>query len=174
MDNPCTRIFWQAPLRVLPSGAQSGVMHRTPSDAVVMVWVRLMRAQRATLSAMEDAAKQAGLPPLLWYDALLELDRAGAAGRRPAALERAMLMAQYGVSRLADRLEAEGLIERRPCAEDGRGQILVITPAGRALRRRIWPVYADAIARVVGDRITEEEAAALIPLLEKLGPPAAP
>lgn len=158
------------PIASAPSTTQDGgVTLRTPSEDVVMVWVRLMRAQRATLGAMEAAVKRAGLPPLLWYDVLLELDRAGDAGRRPVALERAMLLAQYGVSRLVDRLEAEGLVARRPCAEDGRGQVLVITPAGRALRQRMWPLYADAIAQVVGSRLTDAEAAALHPLLAKLG-----
>ena len=54
-----------------------------PSEAVVSAWVGLLRAQRRALGLVEERLKAAGLPPLAWYDALLELERAGAAGMRP-------------------------------------------------------------------------------------------
>ena len=53
-------------------------------------------------------------------------------------------LAQYNVCRLVDRLEREGLVERHQCQLDGRNNVLVITPKGRALRRAMWPAYAEA------------------------------
>src|SRR6266566_841845 len=77
---------------------------RPPSDAVIRAWTRLIRAQQAALSAVEADLKTAGFPPLAWYDVLLELSRAEGEGLRPFALEQELLLAQYNLSRLLDRL----------------------------------------------------------------------
>jgi DNA-binding MarR family transcriptional regulator len=138
-----------------------------PSDAVIRAWTRLVRAQQTVLAAVEAELKAAGFPPLAWYDVLLELSRADA-GLRPFALEQALLLAQYNLSRLLDRLEKAGCIERRTCAEDGRGQIVAITPSGRALIKRMWPTYRAAIARHLGAKLSEDEAARLASLLGRL------
>src|ERR1700742_1605923 len=116
-----------------------------PSKQVVLAWARLIKAERLALARVEAALKQAGLPPLAWYDVLIELERAGETGLRPFELERALLLAQYNLSRLVDRIEREGLIERAPCAEDGRGHVLRLTVPGRSMRKAMWPVYAQAI-----------------------------
>lgn len=139
-----------------------------PNDAVIRAWARLIRAQRVALSEVEAALKRQELPPLAWYDALLELERAGEAGMRPFALERELLLPQYGLSRLLERIEQAGYVQRRPCDEDGRGQVVVITAAGIAMRRRMWPVYAAAVQEAVGDHLTNREARQLADLLGKL------
>ena len=141
---------------------------KPPSDAIVDAWIALMRAQQVTLLTIERAFREAKLPPHAWYDALWELDRAGAAGLRPFEIERRMLIAQSNISRLLDRLEEQGYVEREPCEEDGRGQKVVITPPGRDMRKRMWPVYARAISEAVGHRVSEREAADLASLLTKL------
>jgi DNA-binding MarR family transcriptional regulator len=142
---------------------------RPPSDAVIRAWARLMRAQQAVLAAVEADLKAVGFPPLAWYDVLLELSRAEK-GLRPFTLEQELLLAQYNLSRLLDRLERAGYLERRACPEDGRGQIVAITPSGRALVKRMWPTYRAAIARHVGAKLSEDDASRLAALLGKLTP----
>jgi DNA-binding MarR family transcriptional regulator len=144
------------------------IMPKEPSEAVVDAWIALNRAQQAALMKIERAFREAGLPPSAWYDVLWELDKAGAAGLRPFEIERRRLIAQSNISRLVDRLADAGYVERQPCEEDGRGQRIVITPAGRDMRRRMWPTYARAIGHAVGRRISEREAASLASLLGKL------
>ncbi len=146
-------------------------MSERPSEATVRAWARLTRAQQRAQGEIEAALKAAGLPPLAWYDVLLETERAGRHGLRPFELERAMLLAQYNLSRLVDRLAAAGLVERRPCDDDGRGHMVAITDAGRALRRRMWPVYARAIEHAVGRHLTAQQARTLGDLLDRLGEP---
>jgi DNA-binding MarR family transcriptional regulator len=146
----------------------SARMENEPSQTVVRAWARLMRAQHAALEQIQASLKASGLPPLDWYDVLLELERAGGKGLRPFELERAMLLPQYGLSRLLDRIEAAGYIERRPCDDDGRGQIVALTKAGRERRRSTWPIYASAIQKAIATRLSEAEAAALDDLLGKL------
>jgi DNA-binding MarR family transcriptional regulator len=143
-------------------------MKNDPSKAVVGAWIRLMRAQQAALLKIERAFRDAGLPPHAWYDALWELDQAGDKGLRPFEIERQMLIAQSNISRLIDRLEAAGYVERHPCKDDARGQFIVITPAGKAMRKRMWPVYAAALNAVIGQRVSDREAATLGGLLDRL------
>jgi DNA-binding MarR family transcriptional regulator len=143
-------------------------MSKQPSEAVVDAWIALMRAQQTALLKIERAFRDAKLPPLAWYDILWELDRAGEGGLRPFEIERQMLIAQSNISRLIDRLAEQGHVERRPCEEDGRGQHVVITPAGRELRKRMWPVYSRAISQAVGHRVSEREATSLASLLARL------
>lgn len=140
-----------------------------PSEAVVGAWVRLMRAQRATLGAIEADLKRAGLPPLAWYDVLLELTRAEDGALRPLQLQERLLLAQHNVSRLVDRLEKDGLVRREPFAEDGRGQLVSVTAAGRQLARRMWQVYREAIERHVGSKLGDDASANdLAALLDRL------
>ena len=139
-----------------------------PSDTTVAAWARLIRAHRSAFSAVEKALKEGDLPPLGWYDVLLELERAGEAGLRPFALERELLLPQYRVSRLVERIEKAGHLKREVCAEDGRGQVLLITKSGTALRRKMWSVYGQAIEAAVGDKLTRAQAKTLSALLARL------
>lgn len=131
-------------------------------------WTRLMRAHHATLTAVEAALKASAMPSLAWYDALLEVERVGEHGMRPFELERHLLLPQYGLSRLLDRIVAAGYLERHACEDDGRGQIVKITKAGTDMRRRMWPVYARAIEESIAAHLTEAEAEVLADLLGKL------
>jgi DNA-binding MarR family transcriptional regulator len=142
-------------------------MASNPSDATVTAWIRLVRASRHALGVVEADLKAAGLPPLGWYDVLLELRRAEAP-LRPLEIEGRLLLAQHNVSRLIDRLETAGYVERQPCEEDGRGQVVVLTSAGRDLLKRMWPVYRTAIQRHVGAKLSKSQAATLGQLLGQL------
>ncbi len=143
-------------------------MTDTPTKTVVRAWARLMKAQQLALAAIEQALKKAELPPLAWYDVLLEVERAGPDGLRPLELERAMLLAQYNLSRLVDRIERAGYVERRACEEDGRGQLIAITDKGKVIRRKMWPVYARAIEAAIGRHLSTNQADALDGLLGTL------
>jgi DNA-binding MarR family transcriptional regulator len=143
--------------------------HAIP-ERTIDAWARLQRASQGLLSAVESDLKAAGHPPLAWYDVLLELKRAEKGGLRPRALQSQMLLAQYNLSRLLDRMEREGCVERRLCPDDGRGQIVVITPKGRQLVKRMWPAYEAAIQRHFAERLSAEDAARLARLLGKLLP----
>jgi DNA-binding MarR family transcriptional regulator len=147
----------------------AGRMKNPPNDKVVGTWARLVRAQQLALSSIERRLKAADLPPLAWYDVLLELERAAEEGLRPFELERQMLLAQYNLSRLIERMSQAGYVERRPCEADGRGQVLVLTRAGKTLRRRMWAVYGPAIQAAIGDRLSESEIERLHTLLGTLG-----
>ncbi|MEO1017509.1 MAG: MarR family winged helix-turn-helix transcriptional regulator [Pseudomonadota bacterium] len=114
--------------------------------------------------------KAADLPPLAWYDLLLELRRSPD-GLRAKELEDRTLLAQYNLSRLLDRLATAGYLARSIDPGDGRQRILTITASGLALLDAMWPVYAKAIAAHVGEKLSAEEAGQLADLLAKIAYP---
>ena len=57
------------------------------NDKAFRVWTGLARAQSRIQTEIETALKTAGLPPLAWYDVLLELERHDEHGLRPMELE---------------------------------------------------------------------------------------
>ncbi|XUM47760.1 MarR family winged helix-turn-helix transcriptional regulator [Rhizobium sp. YTU87027] len=140
----------------------------TPSDAAIDAWIGLMRAQQRLLGQIEADLKSAGLPPLGWYDVLWELVRSPQGRLRPFEIEERTLLAQYNLSRLIDRLEKAGLVQRQTFDQDGRGRWVVVTEEGRALQKRMWTVYAKAIENNFGAKLSEADAATLGSLLARV------
>jgi DNA-binding MarR family transcriptional regulator len=105
---------------------------------------------------------------LSWYDVLLELSRDETAGMRALELESKLLLPQYGLSRLLDRIEKAGYIERQVCKADRRGKVLYITQSGEDIRQRMWPVYQKAILDILGKKLSKKEAEQFVLTLSKL------
>lgn len=137
--------------------------------AALAAWVGLVRAERVLLHAVETELKRAGFPPLACYDVLLELSREKQGRLRAGELQARVLLAQYNLSRLVNRLETDGLAVRERCPRDGRGVVVALTAKGRALRRAMWPAYNRAVARHVAARLSAGEARTLAELLARLG-----
>jgi DNA-binding MarR family transcriptional regulator len=91
--------------------------------------------------------------------------RAERDGLSPYQLQSAMLIPQYNISRLIDRMARAGHVERLSCDADGRGQIVRMTPEGKALQRKMWPVYPSFLEREFASRLSEAEAKRLAELL---------
>jgi DNA-binding MarR family transcriptional regulator len=138
-----------------------------PSSAIQAAWVALQRHGPRLREAAEERLKAEGLPTLDWYSALWSIEREGGAAR-PRDLGRALFLERYNITRLLDRLEAEGLVTREHCEEDARGQLVRITKEGRALRKRMWAVHGAAMAETMAG-LSDTEALKLVALLNKLG-----
>jgi DNA-binding MarR family transcriptional regulator len=154
-DDPCS-----------PAGSAPPALAVPPS--AVRAWVRLTRAQHAVQAAVERALKAEGLPPLGWYDVLLELTRPQDGRLRPFEIEERTLLAQYNLSRLLDRLEREDLVRREAFGDDGRGRWVVITDKGRETQALMWQVYAKALRESVASKLDDAEADRLTELLARL------
>jgi DNA-binding MarR family transcriptional regulator len=82
------------------------------------------------------------------YDVLYTLSKCPAP-LRLSELNRHVLLSQPALSRLADRLAERGLLHRAPDPADGRGVLLALTPAGRALQRQVGRRHARGVARAM-------------------------
>ena len=99
----------------------------------------------AIRNATEAAAGSTGAAPA----ALVALHQF-LAGRTTEDLAQATGLTHSGAVRLVDRLAMAGLVERRP-GRDGRSLAIVLTPAGRALSRKVTAARATAIEAALAD-----------------------
>ena len=83
-------------------------------------------------------------------------------------IQRRILVSSGGITFLVDRLEAKGLVAREACPDDRRARFAVLTPAGRALMKRIFPRHAAAVSHALSG-LTREERQAATKLLRTLG-----
>ena len=146
------------------------IVVKGPSQQAIVAWARLVRACNRLLEAVEGALKAAKLPPLSWYDVLYELYQAREEGLRQFEIGARTLMSKYNLSRLLDRLEGEGLVRRRACREDGRGNLVHITQSGIELLREMWPVYALVLEAELEAVLSPREVSTLGRILGKLAP----
>ncbi|MEV4671356.1 MULTISPECIES: MarR family winged helix-turn-helix transcriptional regulator [Actinomadura] len=117
---------------------------------------------------------EAGIAPLgvsmAEYSVLSLLGRAGRSGMRMSELARDRLMSTGGFTRLADRLERRGLIERQRAAGDGRGYVAVLTPDGHNLLRKAWKQQHADLRRLFLDRLDDDDLRDLTRIWSRLGP----
>ena len=121
-------------------------------------WAVLLTAHATLTEKIEAALAGAELPPLAWYDVLWELEKAEGGKLRMHELARRIVLSRSNLTRLADRLEHAKLIAREDTPHDRRGYHCVITRAGLAMRKKMWPVYKTEIERLFSRHITAEEA----------------
>jgi DNA-binding MarR family transcriptional regulator len=121
-------------------------------------WAVLLTAHATLVEKIEAALARAKLPPLAWYDVLWELEKAEGGRLRMHELARRVVLSRSNLSRLTDRLEDARLVAREDTPHDRRGYHCVITPAGLAMRKKMWPVYRAEIERLFSRHITVEDA----------------
>jgi DNA-binding MarR family transcriptional regulator len=128
----------------------------------------LLEAQMAVAAAIERlAVLPAGLDPAT-ADLLVRLSKSADCGIRGVEIGEQCLMTATRVSRLVDRAEAAGLVERMPDPDDRRAQHVVLTPKGREAAQTFAPLMTDVLDDLVVDTLTAAERATLIELLDRL------
>ena len=136
-------------------------MAATP-DPRQRAWARFVTAQAMLLEQIEAAFAEADLPPLAWYDVLWILENTQEGEQRGWLrmhdLARKAVVSRSNVTRLVDRMEKDGLVERSDCPLDGRGTVCELTARGRALRAKMWPVYRKQVDLLFGKHLDTREA----------------
>jgi len=143
-------------------------MRQKLSDIETRAWIGFVKSQQSVLDKVDKDFKASGFPPLSWYDLLLELEKAKGGRLRQKELGELILLSKYNVSRLLDRLEKQSLIRREPCKEDTRGVFAVITPKGKELRKKMWPVYYKSIKENFLSKFNEKELKQIIEFNKRL------
>ncbi len=91
------------------------------------------------------------------YEVLMNLSDAPAGRMRMSELAERLLLSRSGITRLADRLVARGLIERERCSDDGRGYNAQLTERGRAVVEAARPDHLAAVRRIFLTQLDQTE-----------------
>jgi DNA-binding MarR family transcriptional regulator len=141
---------------------------QTSSPALTTV-ARLLAAHAAvTRELSAELVAQHGLS-LAEYEALLLLSREEERRMRRVDLAAQARLSPSGVTRMLDRLERAGLVEKGACPEDARVTYAVLTDAGMARLERCSRDHFAAAERVLGERLDTDEQRTLAELLGRLG-----
>ena len=122
--------------------------------AMLTMWTRL-NAQLAREMAVNSDLSMAD------FSVLVALTDTCAGRTRAFSLAEALQWEKSRLSHQLARMEKRGLIERSECAEDGRGQIVAVTAAGRAAIEAAAPAHVAAVRRLFLDALSAEQVDAL-------------
>lgn len=140
-----------------------------PLDEFQLAAWRAMLKTHATLTDQIDHELAAAkVLPLSWYDVLLALYEAPDRRLRMHEIASAIVLSRSGLTRLVDRLEAEGLLFRERSGTDRRGAFAVLTDKGLVALRQTWPVYSKGIAEHFARFLSDEEASILNDIFQRV------
>lgn len=143
---------------------------RSVDDPRITRFGRFVEAFAFLRGRLEDELQEATGLPLLWYGVLLHVARSPEGVRPMSELVNATAFTSGGVTRLVDRMEAAGLVERRPCLSDRRVQWIGLTPHGEEMLERATEVHLRGIQEHLIDPLTPEELDQMERILLKLTP----
>lgn len=137
------------------------------SPAYVSAWQAVRSAHQTMVERIELDLSEAGLPGLAFYDVLAKLS-SSAAPLRPKDMLCSVDVTKSGLTRLLDRIEKAGLVERSYCPSDRRGTFLSITKDGRETLDQMKPIRDAVFEQHFVDSLSEEEAELLGDMLNRV------
>jgi DNA-binding MarR family transcriptional regulator len=106
--------------------------------------------------------------PLAWFDVLLQLRKTPDGRLKMNQIADAIVHSTGGTTRLIDRLEVAGLVERQNCPSDRRAIHVAITDLGNEKLDAALNVHLGYLEENLATRLTKVERDTLAELLTKL------
>lgn len=143
------------------SDAMATTPGRAADDGRLGAWRAFLHAHARLTRRLDEELQAAHQLSLAEYDALLHL--AGAPGRRlrMSALADRVLLSRSGITRLVDRLETAGMVERSACVTDARGAEAALTTEGLQRLREASRTHLAGVARYFLDVVSADDQAAI-------------
>jgi DNA-binding MarR family transcriptional regulator len=129
--------------------------------SLVRTYAAIARELNARLSSEHDLTKNE-------YEALLLLARAEEFRLRRIDIATELILSPSGITRMLDRLETAGLVEKAECASDRRVSYAVLTDDGMTRLRAAGRSHDEVIEELVGARLAGPELKTLTEILERL------
>ena len=137
-------------------------------DERITTFGRLVETHAKLSHVLErEMEAEVGLP-LIWYGVMLHVGRSPGQVRPIGELINATAFTSGGVTRLVDRMEAAGLVERRACPSDRRVQWVGLTEKGHDVLERATAVHLEGIQEHLIDALREDEVENLNAILAKV------
>ena len=149
------------------SSSRLGGVSEDESARWMPAFLALLRTHARLKDQLElDVRLHSGLT-VARYDVLMHLDMAG--GRlRLSDLAQAVVLSPSGLSKLLDRMQDAGLVERQPDPDDARSTFAAITTHGRASVRKTRPRHHAFLQRAFGDVLDDQDLADLTRIMARL------
>ena len=117
------------------------------------MWRRLLSAQARLQERLDEELRQAHQLTLAEYECLVHLSEGSPEGIRMSDLADQLLLSRSGLTRRIDSMVRSGLVERRSCPADGRGQYATLTELGKARMAEAAPTHVAGVRRYLIDTL---------------------
>ncbi len=138
------------------------------APAELAAWRGMLRVHAALVKALDAELIAEHDLPLTSYEVLIYLQAAPDRRLRMAELADVVLLSRSGMTRLVDRLERAGYLERVACDDDGRGMFAALTDAGNELLSKARPTHLNGVRRRFLEHFDDAELAAMGAFWERL------
>jgi DNA-binding MarR family transcriptional regulator len=145
----------------------SSVEARLTTDELA-AWRGFLQTHARLTRRLDEELRAAHDLPLTSYDVLVQLEGAPGREMRMSELADAVLLSRSGLTRLVDRLERQGLIERRECPDDARGSLAALTDAGADRLAVARPTHLDGVRRLYLEPLGADERRRLATAWERI------
>lgn len=142
-------------------------------DPLITTFGRLVEAYSRLERRLGPAIREETGLSHVWFEVLIRLARSEGGQLTMSALADEVALTTGGVTRLVDRMQEAGYVERRPCPTDRRVLFPTITDAGREVLDRAAKVHARNLREVFGP-FSKTELSTLDGLLDRLREAATP
>ncbi|MEJ3656785.1 MarR family transcriptional regulator [Actinomycetes bacterium KLBMP 9759] len=140
----------------------------SPTRSQLAAWRSFLRAHATITRTLEGELVAEQQLSLAAYDVLVQLAEAPEHRLRMTELADAVLLSRSGVTRLVDRLEKVGLVDRLPVESDGRGVAARLTDAGLNRLRIASRTHLTGIVRHFAAKLDECDLTTLEDITGKL------
>jgi DNA-binding MarR family transcriptional regulator len=145
----------------------------SPSPERLRSWRLFFESALALIDVLDaELEAQAGIP-LRWYDVLVHLEESPE-GIPMRALAERILYSKSGLTRVVDRMEAEGLVRRVRPENDRRTILVVLTEEGAETMDQARRYHRDGIEEHFAGHLSDSEIGVLTRALEKISAHARP
>jgi DNA-binding MarR family transcriptional regulator len=124
-------------------------------------WRVFLRAHSLLSRRLDEELRAEQGMSLAEYDALFQLAAAEGTRLRMNQLADRVLLSRSGITRLVDRLVADGLVSRSQCSSDARGAEAVLTDAGLQRVRTARATHLRGVERYFLEPLSSAERAAI-------------
>ncbi|MGQ5580694.1 hypothetical protein BIU87_31080 [Streptomyces sp. ZS0098] len=144
----------------------------TPLDPDEEAFLRALGKVVALLPRVVDADMLEELPISgTDYTVLVHLSEAPHHQMRMSELANMCGLSLSGMTRVVNRLEAQSLVTRQKCPDDGRAWLALLTDPGWKMLEQAWPTNLASVRRHIFSRLEGCNVAAAAEALERIATP---
>jgi DNA-binding MarR family transcriptional regulator len=140
------------------------------TEGELRAWRGLKRAHASLAKRLDAELERTHGLPLTSYEVLLHLAEAPDGRMRMCDLAERAQLSRSGLTRLADRLERDGLLERCTCTHDARGAYACLTTRGGERLCAARGTHLEVVREQFLSRFSERELSALAEMSERIAP----
>jgi DNA-binding MarR family transcriptional regulator len=138
------------------------------TPARLNAWHAFLTSHRALETILSRELESACGLSLAWFDVLAQLRMAPGQRLTMTHLASAILFSKSGLTRLIDRMEEAGLVQRLARPGDRRSLYIALADAGAEKFRQALPIHLETVKQHFAAYIQDGEAAAVESALERI------